>query len=75
MLSLFCMEAALVGVPCHLSSQAVHLTCFAEVQARMAARIKENIIKKNGGKAPSAGHPLYGFFKEACQRSQELAES
>ena len=70
----FRMEAALVEVPCHLS-QAVHLTCLAEVQARMAARIKENIIKKNGGKAPSAGHPFYGFFKEACQRSQELADS
>ena len=56
-------------------SQAVHLNVFAELQARMAARVKENIIKKNGGKAPSAGHPHYKFFEKACQRSQELADS
>lgn len=69
-----CMKTALNELP-RYPSQAVHLNVFAVLQARMAARVKENIIKKNGGKAPSAGHPFYKFFKEACQRSQELTDS
>ena len=49
---------------------ATSLSRAAQLQASMSARVKDDIIRMNGGKAPSAGHPEYELFLEVSRESE-----
>ena len=49
---------------------ATSLSHAAQLQASVSARLKDQIIRMNGGKAPSAGHPEYELFLEVSRESE-----
>ena len=49
---------------------ATALSRAAQLQASISARLKDGIIRTNGGKAPSAGHPEYELFLEVSRESE-----
>ena len=51
---------------------ATSLSRAAQLQASMSARAKDDIIRMNGGKAPSAGHPAYELFLEVSRESEGM---
>ena len=49
---------------------ATSLSRAARLQASVSARLKDQIIRTNGGKPPSAGHPEYELFLEVSRESE-----
>ena len=43
----------------------------AQLQASISARLRDGIIRTNGGKAPSSGHPEYELFLEVSRECEE----